>query len=761
MAASSSEPSQLDRNVPINSADAFGIIDPAYGLNDPASPSQGSSLGVPLLLTTFARSWKVIVPAGVLLAIGSAALVVWLFRPDYPSYALIEIEDAAPYIAFQPGTAYRGGNQYVQTQIELMRSPVVLEPVLARPEVAQLQELQGLDDRLAYLKDRLSVTQVNGSELYRIEFNAKEPQGARDVVKAVIAAYFDAQRRDEFERTTAVVQLLDDEYKKRQMDIDGMRKRIFELTEEIAGTDASTRSSISGDTVTSILSSIGSEMVEADVQREELKAQIRAYQESTTYVAPSSGEVRLLEMEVNAHPDVSALQQEIERLQTALSFLEKKRSEAYRPNGRGQRSADQVYKATQDELSLRKDQLEQARRRIKRELAVARAASREGERREAVEDLNRQLATAEEKFRVLSERYESEMAKLKDASTSGVDLEFAKAELDQEERVLAMIAARKIEIQTEQRAPARVRLLREPSVPLAPVERLPLKPLAAGCLAALIAPFGLAVAREWFVQRVSDPGQLKQELAMPVLAEVAQFPTVDLTHQRHNLAKRAQHSLVLVEECIDGLRTTLALANDHAAGGVLTVTSAVSGEGKTTVAAQLAQSIARACSEPTLLIDGDMRSPDVHDLFDIPVSPGFGEVLADDSRIPEAIQQINGSCLFVMPAGAMKGSPYRRIRFEHLEQLISRLRQKYSYIVIDTPPVLSASESMLFARCADSVLLCCMRDVSRVRQVQSAVERLVRAKAKPCGAVLSGTPTRTYAYRYGAYAYANEHQGDR
>ena len=94
----------------------------------------------------------------------------------------------------------------------------------------------------------------------------------------------------------------------------------------------------------------------------------------------------------------------------------------------------------------------------------------------------------------------------------------------------------------------------------------------------------------------------------------------------------------LFEESIDGLRTYLTLHEAMHGMKVIAVSSAVSGEGKTSVAAQLAVSLASATGERTLLIDGDMRSPDVDKIFGVEREPGLADVLQGELPVEEAIE---------------------------------------------------------------------------------------------------------------------------
>ena len=91
--------------------------------------------------------------------------------------------------------------------------------------------------------------------------------------------------------------------------------------------------------------------------------------------------------------------------------------------------------------------------------------------------------------------------------------------------------------------------------------------------------------------------------------------------------------------------------------------------------------------------------------------------------------------------------------------LLEKLRPKFATILIDTPPILGASESLVLAKVADAVIFCSLSGESKVKQVRTAVERLEHAGVNVAGAVLSGSSVRGYAYRYGYYPVENANRG--
>jgi len=316
-----------------------------------------------------------------------------------------------------------------------------------------------------------------------------------------------------------------------------------------------------------------------------------------------------------------------------------------------------------------------------------------------------------------------------------------------------MISARISRLRTEMTAPAKVTLLKKADPPTQPSSAFPTNKVALYSLICFAVPFGLAVLWEKLVCRVDGPQQLWQA-DLAVVGEIARLPVSSRFSTRPSAS--VGRDVSLFEESIDSLRTCLVLSENGAESRVLVVTSAVSGEGKTSVASQLAVSIARASGEPTLLIDADMRSPDVHNVFDVANEPGLAQVLSHECSIDEAIITSWSNYVHIMPAGVLRASPHKLLGDGAIKSFLAEVSARYKHVIIDTSPILSASESLVLAKAADATLLCAMRDVSRVDQVQKAYERLLNIGARPLGTVLNGVPTNRYAYLYGVYAYARD-----
>jgi Mrp family chromosome partitioning ATPase len=114
-----------------------------------------------------------------------------------------------------------------------------------------------------------------------------------------------------------------------------------------------------------------------------------------------------------------------------------------------------------------------------------------------------------------------------------------------------------------------------------------------------------------------------------------------------------------------------------------------------------------------------------------------------------------GDRLFVLPAGdSSQNYPAHVFSGDRFREVLAELRQHFDRIIIDMPPVLLASETLLIAKEADAVLMCALHDFSRSGQVKHAYERLVGARVNVIGAVLNGVPLQTYSYHYNNRKYA-------
>lgn len=714
----------------------------------PSSPNHRMTPA--FLWQVFCQWWKWVVPLGLLLSLAAGAVVWCLHVPKYEATTLVTIESEVPFIAFDKGNFNHDGDRYVQTQIELLRGPVALNHVLMRDDIVAMPEIREKRDPLKYLQEQLMVNQVGKSDLYQVSYVSRSAQDAATVANAVVSEFLLMQHRDEKVRSRIVIEVLEKDRAERKPKVDGLRKQVVELAKELTGKDPFGQGVVTDVNAFSPAAALYQSLTEADVSFEVLKAELQALKEAPALMDEKIAAAGVLELEISNRADVRYLEDRSAQLNEAIAQLKnlprKKIGDTW--------ENDPQYIRLHDLSEQSKAELEELKTKARQKLVAFRLEERKAEHQRLIAGKEQELAALIKKREMLTQKFQSHLQALKSSSAQSADLEFAKAELEREEKVFELIAARQLALQTEQNAPARVSLRLTASPPKMALEPIPYKLLLVACLISLIAPLAIAVAQESFAGRISSPEQLTKESMLPVLGEVSRFPSRRVTAASQALPPAQQREMYIFAESIDSLRTNLMLTEHLGAPGqtkVIAICSAASGEGKTSVATSLAISIAQATKQPTLVLDADLRAPDIGAMLGVPTHPGVAELLCGKTTLGQAIHRVGDSQTYVMPAGKHRVNPHHILHESNIDTLLNSLRKKFSTIVIDTPPVLAASDSLVYAKAADLVVFCSLADVSRAKQVRIAVDRLQSTGANIAGAVLSGVSIKRYVYNYGSY----------
>ncbi|MBI3464502.1 MAG: AAA family ATPase [Planctomycetes bacterium] len=699
------------------------------------SPQQNQSMFTPRLVWNVLQGrWKIALPLGIVLACAAAAIVWVTFKPEYRAEAWLRIEDRRPFIAFP---IKDDSGLFVPTQVELLRGPRVLGEVVTAL-AAEVPEIRTEEDPHAWLREHLKVEPVGHSELYLVAFTNHDRNKAAKIANAIVQAHLHNAVKEEAAETERVLELLRDENKLRQKNLEKEREDLRNLMKQ-AGYDEVAFENVTSATRSepvpmTLLGSLEARLSDAEVEREILEAQVKARSQTAgqPVKVPDSlieqalaqnaellelgGTLRLKQQDVPRAKEGSALRQDLERQIADLQSKLTKRREELRP-----------------------------------QLAEELRALVEADAARATAELQERLANQRLLEELLKQRVEQERSRLQEKGDRSLDFVFARAELVRSEEVIRKIADREVVLSTESRAPERVTLLRSAEPPTVPVETWPYKRLIPAVALGMFLPFGLLVLWEALAKKILGSDQLGQETHLPVIGEVATLPAKPLL-PRPGAKRRYERDLAVFRESVHSIGTALAVSEAVKDRKVLVIASAVSGEGKTSLAAQLATGWARSGGNAVLVMDCDMRSPGIAESFGVDSTPGLVEVLRGECELDDAINTEWGEGIHILPAGRLGStSPHLLARSQTFGELLGVLRERYQRIVIDVAPILAASESMHVAKLADGVVLCALRDHSRAGHVRLACQRLLMAGIQPIGTVLNGIPARQYMYRYGAY----------
>jgi capsular exopolysaccharide synthesis family protein len=182
---------------------------------------------------------------------------------------------------------------------------------------------------------------------------------------------------------------------------------------------------------------------------------------------------------------------------------------------------------------------------------------------------------------------------------------------------------------------------------------------------------------------------------------------------------------------------------------VLMVTSALGGEGKTSLSCHLATSLARAGFR-TVIVDADLRNPSVAGVFDISNDGGLAALLRGECDVDAALLPTPHADLAVVPAGDCDDAAIRGLNRGHLHDLLEELKRRFDFVVVDTAPVLPVADTLSIAPYVDAVVLSTLRDVSRLPKVFAAYQKLGLLGVRILGAVVTGIYGGLYGndYRY-------------
>jgi len=178
----------------------------------------------------------------------------------------------------------------------------------------------------------------------------------------------------------------------------------------------------------------------------------------------------------------------------------------------------------------------------------------------------------------------------------------------------------------------------------------------------------------------------------------------------------------------------------------LLITSTVPREGKSTVAANLACTLAQKKEEKVLLLEGDIRRPGLSKIFNLERASGICQVLQGSQTLGESIYRLEGPGVWVLPAGSTSSTPQGLLQSKKLPLLLDELASLFHWVVIDSPPVLPLADTSIWSQLADGILLVSRHGITEKKQLQRGLRALEQGKV--IGALLNGCAASTYGDYY-------------
>lgn len=681
------------------------------------------------------RRWLLCFPLACLLGAAAAVGAYVAQKPIYEATAVFQLSSTNTQLMFDEFNS-TGKFEYFQgTQRELAKSRTVMEHALRDPIVADA--MPDHPRPLDWLHSKIKVSTPKDTELMTISLKHDHKENASVLVNGVVRAYQTLVVNQELNSRQEQYDSVDDLYKQTQETLRNERERLHSLAREFGTSDRATLTK----------------------REETLVGQLGELRESAMRTKLELVRARL-ELQ-NAQARLARLAEDptsvdsISAAELAAALLR-----------------DRPYQALQNDAIEARRLGTEARSGFKEGVPdlhssiEAAAEAQAAERREIVkEQLNflapMQAQEAVQKWEsevslltgLLSES-EREVAKLEGelgmTGNQSMDVELLRADINNLEKMLQTITQERAQMKVELRSRPRVELFTDAQEAVLSnrIARYSLAGLA-GVLA-FLAPIGLILMQDVRAGKVNDSRDVIRFADLDVVGTVPLIPTQAIRHLSSGRRGRSRYEYwqMVLSESVSRIASSLLSDTRRDSPRMLMITSAVGGEGKTTLSTQLAMSLARA-GRSVVLVDIDLRRPMIHSTFGLNPGPGICEALRGEADVSEIVQPTSIPNLSAVTAGDCDRMAIQLLGHESTASLLKELRALGEFVIVDGCPVLPLADTGYICPHVDAVLFSVRRDVSRMSQVKSAHDFIRKCGNRVLGAVV--TEGNGYHYRDDRY----------
>jgi len=317
---------------------------------------------------------------------------------------------------------------------------------------------------------------------------------------------------------------------------------------------------------------------------------------------------------------------------------------------------------------------------------------------------------------------------------------------------------------TEDMRTGNIRIIDRAEVPEDPVKPKKKLNVFLAIILGLFTGIGLAFFFEYLDNTIKIPEDVKQHLKIPYLGLTPLFSTENKWNLRDDTSPELvtfNYPRSTASESYRGIRTNIRFSSAESVPQVILITSAGPQEGKTITTANLAVTMAQADSK-VIILDCDMRRPQIHKLFGIAKEHGVSNLLVGSSNAGEAIIHTRIPNLDVIPCGSIPPNPSELLGSTRMVTLLNALRKRYAHILIDSPPSTAVTDAVVLSKSVDGVILVIRAGDTAREIVKNGVAQFGVVGASILGAVLNGVDMgRDGYYYYQYYYYYYGEDGDR
>ena len=644
-----------------------------------------------------------------------------------------------------------GQSDPLASDVRLILSEVTVGPAITDGRLKELPSLSGSPNLPMTILAGLSATRTVEGQILDISFKGSDPVDCAKVVNAVVASYDKSLRESYADKGTVVAKLLTNAK-------DEWTTNLRKLEAEYAEFRKTTSLIYNGESVTSVsesrMAGIEAERSKVLIAQTEVQSQIDAIKKALD----RGGSREAITLMLESFNDKNNSGEAVEK---ALTPMQKFTREIFQLELEEELALLDLGEDHPKVQSIRK-RIEMTRKYLSNELDETSSTTGPAKKIDFlevyVESLQQQKKAGEERLLHLNQLFEEEKRIAKEQLDLQIQDKRYRNDIARSELAFNTImtqlkdtdlAIKGGNYRTQVLAPATRGVQVEPNF-----QKTMIMGSALGVLVGLLLGFLVEAADKSF----RSPDDISQTLRLPI---VGISPQIQLG--RRDRTNPIDPAIVTIHrprsqsaEAFRGVRTYLMAATRGEGHRIVLLTSPEPGDGKSTMSSNLAVALAQT-GKSVLLIDADMRRPTVKRLFGLKNNTGLSELLDEvPPDINECIQTVSfeGSNLDILASGECPIDPGERLMSNRMENLLSMLRDRYEWIIIDSPPVLAVTDSATLSRLVDGVILVVrMNGRTRMGAVRAA-ETLRTLGANILGLIANGIdPTKHggYGYQYGVY----------
>lgn len=599
---------------------------------------------------------------------------------------------------------------WVRNQLKRLLGEGSDTPLLTEEEKAYRLQQQVIDE---YYR-RLTLKPVRNTQLVSIQFEAQDPVLAADVANAIGQAYIESYMEDKLTATQEATGWMRERLETLRNNLRASEEALQNFREQAGLVDVEGLLTLESQE----LEKIANRLSEARDRRSAAEAVARSV------AGTGGGNVESLASlpEINRHPSVQRLREAESQAEQQVAQLSKR----YGPKHKAMITAEAELAEVRSAL----------RRQIRELVSGIQQEYRSARSQEAT--LSEELAAARQNYQGLSKN-ESEYRELQ-------------REVETNRQLYDTFMTRIKETGVAGDFNEAIARFTDKALPAL----LPSRPqkgaiMAMTVLASLMLFSALALLHARFVDVISRASEVESLLYAKLLGIVPEVRNLDSKSTVKTYFEKRQPEF---GEAWRSIRTTYTLQHMNSTGMAMAISSALTGEGKTTSAISMALSLQQV--KRVLLIDCDLRKPKVGKAFDLPsYQPGLTNTLCGTHSLEQCLYVDEDTGLSILSAGTVLSNPLEALSGDSFRRVLQQARAQFDVVLLDTPPVQAVSDALVVARTAGSMMFIVRADHTRARLAQRALERVLENKILLEGVVLNragkGAMKAQYGKGYDAY----------